>query len=280
MKKVHTGAIKRLVSRLCVEANVKLRPDVLMALKGAVRKERNRKAKGMLSILVENAEIARKKGLPVCQDTGLAAVFIEMGQDVHIVGGSLESAVNDGLCIGSRKGYLRRSVVKSPLVRKNTGTNAPAIIHVDVVPGNAFRVFVMPKGFGSENKSAIEMLNPTAGEEAIKAFIVRTVKAAGPDACPPYVIGVGIGGTFDYAALMSKKSLMRDIAKRSRDKNVARLEKITLKAINDLNIGVMGLGGNVTALAVNIMTAPTHIAGLPVAVNVSCHATRIARGRL
>lgn len=280
MRNISTHDITKLISRLVVQANVVLRPDIIAALKKAARAEKNLRAKRHLNILIENAEIAKKKHLPVCQDTGLTAVFIEIGQDVHITGGSLRKAVDDGVRLGSERGALRLSVVKSPILRINTGTNTPAILHADIVPGNGFKAAVMPKGFGSENKSVIDMMKPTADKSAIIDFIVKAVKDAGPDACPPYVIGVGIGGTFDEAASLSKRALLRDIRVRNSERYLALLEKEISAAINGLGIGVMGLGGRTTALGVNILAAPTHIAGLPVAVNISCHATRLARGGL
>jgi len=278
MRRVKTGDISDLISALCIWANLNLRPDVRKAIKKARAKEKNRRAKTALEFLLENADFAFTDKVAICQDTGLAVVFMEIGQEVRITGGSLKKAVDKGVADGYRIGYLRKSIVRSPLVRKNTNTNTPAILHTAIVPGNKIKIRVIPKGFGSENKSNIRMLNPGEGEEGIIDFVVETVKKAGPEACPPLVLGVGIGGTFDYAAYLAKKALLRRIDAKNPDRKLSSLEKKILSAVNNLGIGPMGLGGKTTVLGVNILSYATHIAGLPVAVNVNCHATRSAEG--
>ncbi|MDD5680461.1 MAG: fumarate hydratase [Candidatus Omnitrophica bacterium] len=280
MRNIKAGAISELIARLCVEANTNLRSDIHRAIRAALKKETSGRAKRHLKMLIDNAAIASKEKVAICQDTGMAAVFIEIGQDVHIIGGSLKDAVDKGVERGYKEGYFRKSVVHSPLKRKNTGTNTPAVLHTTIVPGNSFKVWVMVKGFGAENKSAIKMLHPTATEEEIIDFILDTVKNAGAEACPPLAIGIGMGGTFDHAAHLAKKSLLRDIGKKNRDSKLAVLETKIMDKVNKLNIGPMGLGGKTTALGVTILSSATHIAGLPVAINISCHATRSAYGTL
>jgi len=280
MRKVSAGAITELVSKLCIESNTRLRSDIRRAISSALRRETAGRAKKLLQMLLDNADSALKERIAICQDTGMAAVFAEIGQDVHVTGGPLEAAVNEGVRRGYKEGYFRKSVVASPLSRKNTGTNTPAILHTDIVPGNSFKIWVMAKGFGSENKSALKMFNPTVSEDEIIDFIISVAKEAGPDACPPFVVGVGIGGTFDYAAHLAKKSLLRKIDKKNKDPKLAALEKKLLEKLNKLDVGPMGLGGKTTALGVSILSVATHIAGLPVAVNISCHATRSAYGTL
>jgi len=276
MKKISVRKIKDTVSRLCIEANINLRKDVLDALKKALKIERDRRAKEVLREIIENASIAGKNRLAICQDTGMTVVYCEVGRNVQIEGGELEKAVNEGVRDGYKKGYLRKSVVRSPIERKNTHTNTPAVIHTRIVPGSKLRITVCPKGFGSENKSAIKMLKPTASIREIKDFVLDVVKNCGAEACPPLVLGVGIGGTFEKAAELAKLSLLRPVGKRNPKRHINRLQKELLADINTLNIGPMGLGGKTTALGVNIVEFPTHIAGLPVAVCVSCHATRSA----
>jgi len=278
MRQVKTSTISDLISALCICANVNLRPDIRRSIENSLKKEGNPRAKAMLRLLLENADIALAGKIPICQDTGLAVVFMDIGQDVRIIGGSLRIAVDKGVRDGYSIGYLRKSVVCSPIVRENTNTNTPAILHTSIVAGGSIKIWVMPKGFGSENKSSVRMLNPTDGEEAIINFVVDTVKKAGPEACPPFVLGVGIGGTFDYAAYLAKKALLRKIDKKNPDAHLSFLEKKILNKVNSLGIGPMGLGGKTTALGVNILCHPTHIAGLPVAVNVNCHAMRSAYG--
>lgn len=274
MKTINVNKIKKITSELCIEANTVLRKDILSALKKAAKSEKNAKAKSILNILIENAKIARMEKLAICQDTGVACVYLEIGQDVKIIGGNLEKAVNDGVRIGYKKGYFRNSIV-DPITRKNTNDNTPVVIHTKIVKGDKIKITVVPKGFGCENKNQIKMFRPTASMDEIKRFIIDVVKEAGPDACPPFIIGVGIGGTFEKAAELSKEALLKKVAGRS-SLVAGGLEKDLLKEINKLNIGPMGLGGKTTALGVNILTYPTHIAGMPVAVSIGCHAMRVA----
>lgn len=276
LREVNVKRIKDTVTRLSIEANLFLRKDILHALKNAYLKERKTQAKKILKILVENAKIAADEGLAICQDTGMATVFLEIGQGIKLVGGDLEKAINNGIRQGYKKGFLRKSVVADPFLRVNTKDNTPAVIHTKIVPGDKIKITVSPKGFGSENKSATKMFKPTDNMNMIEEFIIGTVKNAGPDACPPFIIGVGIGGTLDKACILAKEALLRPIDKRNLKPHIAKLENGLLKKINNLNIGPMGLGGRVTCLAVSIETYPTHIAGLPVCVNISCHATRSA----
>jgi len=273
MKTIHAYTITRVVSDLCIKANQVLRNDVLQALTLAVRRESNKKAKRLLKAIVENAAIAKKERLAICQDTGLPTVFIELGQGVRIKG-DLTAALVKGVAQGYRRGFLRNSIVRDPLARTKPAY-LPPVIHIDIVKGEKLTLTVLPKGFGCENKTQLKMFLPTARRGEIKKFIVDAVKAAGPDACPPYVVGVGIGGTADYACLLAKKALLAGNTQYA-IRNTKKLEKELLRAINNLRIGPMGLGGKTTALAVNILTYPTHIAGLPVAVNISCHALRSA----
>lgn len=276
MRKVLASTISNLISRLCIEANINLRPDIPKAIKKALKKEKSINARTALRLLLENANIASDDKIPICQDTGLATVFMEIGQKVEIAGDSLGNVVDKGVKDGYRKGCLRKSVVRSPIMRKNTNTNTPAILHTSIVPGDSIKIWVMPKGFGSENKSSIRMLNPADGEQGIIDFVIDTVRQAGPEACPPFVLGIGIGGTFDYAAFLAKKALLTRIDQKNPDMRLSSLEKEILDKVNGLGIGPMGLGGKTTALGVNILSSATHIAGLPVAVNVNCHATRSA----
>ncbi len=277
-RRVHILDIEKKVKELCYKANVVMRPDILKALKTALRVETSPVSRSMIKILIENAGIAEKEKLPLCQDTGLAAVFIELGQDVKIVGGSFSGAIDSGVEKAYTEYNFRKSLVTDPITRKYKNTNSPAVKHVDIVKGREIKITVMPKGFGSENKGRITMLNPTAGEDAIVDFCVKTVALAGPDACPPYVLGVGIGGTMDSCALMAKKALLGPVSGRRATARTSALEKKILKKVNALGIGVMGLGGRTTALAVNVETGPTHIAGLPVSVALSCHSLRSASG--
>ena len=276
MKKITADKIRNTLADLCIRANLFLRKDVLAALKVAYSQEKNKRAKIILEAIIRNASIARREKLAICQDTGMPVVFLEIGEGVKITG-DLKSAVNRGVALGYRKGYFRNSIIKDPLLRGKSGYQ-PAVIHTDIVKGNKLKITLLPKGFGCENKSALKMFKPTAGLSEIKEFIIETVKKAGPDACPPYVVGVGIGGTADYASLLAEKALLRRVDSRGStvDNDIAKLEKELLKMINALNIGPMGLGGKATCLAVDIETYSTHIAGLPVAVNISCHALRSA----
>ncbi|MDD4201901.1 MAG: fumarate hydratase [Candidatus Omnitrophica bacterium] len=274
MRKINVNDISNAIAKMCIEANIVIRNDIKRALKKAFHSEKNKRAKNILKILLENADIAEKDKLAICQDTGLCVVHIEVGQDVHLIGGTLKDAVNKGVEKGYTKGYFRSSVVNDPVSRKTKAKTYPAMLTTEIVAGSKVKITVFPKGFGSENKSRIYMLNPTDGEDKIIEAVVKTVKEAGPNACPPFVVGVGIGGTFDKAALIAKKAMFRDIIKPNKDKGIRSLEARLLKEINDLNIGPMGLGGKNTCLGVNVETYPTHIAGLPVAVNINCHATR------
>ena len=276
MRKVNARKIRDAVARLAIEANLFLREDVLSALKNAYSKEKVSRAKKILKALVENAAIASSEKIPICQDTGMATVFLEVGQNVIIIGGDLSKTINKGIAEGYKKGFLRKSVVFDPLLRVNTKDNTPAVIHTKIVPGSKIKITVVPKGFGSENKSITNMFRPTDGADKIERFILEAVKKAGPDACPPYIIGVGIGGTLDKACLLAKEALLRRIDKRNPRRHIAKLESGLLKKINRLNIGPMGLGGKATCLGLNIEVYPTHIAGLPVCVSISCHATRSA----
>lgn len=268
--------ITKTVKDLCLKANTDLRKDILFALKAARGKERSHESRRMMDIVIENAAIAKKKKLPICQDTGMVVVYLKIGQDVRVKG-DIKKAVEKGIGQAYKQGYLRKSVVSDPLIRKNTGTNLPAIIYTDLKPGNKIDIRVAIKGFGCENVSKTRMFKPTDPVRAIENFVVASVKGAGSRPCPPVYVGVGIGGTLDKAVLLSKQAVFRRVGEHSRFPHVASLEKDMLKRINDLKIGVMGIGGNVTALAVSILTYPTHIAGLPVAVNISCHATRDSR---
>lgn len=276
MRNMSVDRIRSAVAELALTANFALRRDIVRALKKAYLAERKQRAKKILKILLNNAAIAKNEKLAICQDTGMAAVFVEIGQDVHLTGGALSKAVNEGIRQGYRKGYLRKSVVADPLLRINTKDNTPAVIHEEIIPGDKIKITVLPKGFGSENKTATRMFHPTQGAGDIAAFVTEAVKKAGSEACPPYIVGVGIGGTLDKACLIAKEALLRPIDKRNAKPHIAKLEKDLLKRINALKIGPMGFGGGATCLGVNVETYPTHIAGLPVCVSISCHATRSA----
>ena len=274
MKNIHVNDIIKNIKEMCIEANYYLSDDMKAALDQAYNDEENPLGKQILSQLQDNLSIAGRDQIPICQDTGMAVVFLKVGQEVHIEGGSLTEAVHEGVRQGYVSGYLRKSVVADPLIRKNTQDNTPAVIHYDIVPGDHLEITIAPKGFGSENMSRIIMLKPADGEEGVKNAIIDAVKNAGPNACPPLVVGVGIGGTFEKCAILAKKALTRPVNKRSDIAYVAELEEEMLKKINDLGIGPGGLGGRTTAFAVNIETYATHIAGLPVAVNICCHVNR------
>jgi fumarate hydratase subunit alpha len=276
MREISVQKIKEIVTDLCLKANYELRKDVLKALKASLKKEKSARSANMIKAIIENAKVAKKKRIAICQDTGFVSVYVELGSSVVLSGGDLADAINKGVEEAYKKGYLRKSVVNSPFIRKNTLTNTPALIHVDLVEGDRVKITVSPKGFGSENKSSIKMFKPTASWEQVKEFILDAVKKAGPDACPPVILGIGIGGTFDHAAYMAKKALLRHLGGRNPKRYLNVLEKELLRSINALNIGPMGMGGKTTVLGVNIEEFPTHIAGLPVAVSVSCHATRSA----
>lgn len=274
MRTIHTGEIISNIREMCIEANHMLTPDMQKALECAITDEKSPIGQKVLGQLQDNLQIAQEDTIPICQDTGMAVVFLEIGQDVHFEGGSLTDAINEGVRRGYVDGYLRKSVVKDPLIRENTKDNTPAVIHYDLVPGDKVKITVAPKGFGSENMSRIFMLKPADGIEGVKNAILTAVKDAGPNACPPMVVGVGIGGTFEKCALLAKKALTRPVDERSSIPYVKELEEEMLTTINRLGIGPGGLGGSTTALAVNIDTHPTHIAGLPVAVNICCHVNR------
>ncbi len=274
MREISVDLITEEVRNLCIDANHKLSPDMEKALCDAQEKESSPLGKQILGQLQENLAIAGEDMIPICQDTGMAVFFVRVGQEVHFTGGSLTEAINEGVRRGYTEGYLRKSVVSDPLIRKNTGDNTPAVIHYDIVPGDKVEITIAPKGFGSENMSRVFMLKPADGEEGVKNAIVQAVKDAGPNACPPMVVGVGIGGTFEKCAQMAKEALTRETGRHSDIPYVAEMEKEVLERINSTGIGPAGLGGSVTAFAVNINTYPTHIAGLPVAVNICCHVNR------
>lgn len=262
------------IKEMCIQANHYLAPDMDRAMKNACERETKPLAKQILGQLLENLDIAGKDMIPICQDTGMAVVFLKIGQDVHFEGGSVEEAVNEGVRRGYEEGYLRKSVVGDPLIRVNTKDNTPAIIHYELVPGDQVEITVAPKGFGSENMSKIYMLKPADGVESVKDAIINAVREAGPNACPPVVVGVGIGGTFEKAAILAKKALTREVGTHSELQHIKALEEELLAKINGIGLGPAGLGGDTTALAVNINTYATHIAGLPVAVNICCHVNR------
>ncbi len=273
MRVINSKDITKIVRDLCIETNTNLPKDVCDAIDLAIKKEDSQMAKNTLNLLIENYTIAREENVPICQDTGLALIFLEIGQEVYI-DGNLEDAINEGVRQGYKDGYLRKSCVKDPIRRINTNDNTPAMIYYEIVSGDKIKLTVAPKGFGSENMSAIKMLSPADGIEGVKDFVLQTVKNAGPNPCPPIVVGVGIGGTFDKAALMAKKALLIDATNINKDEFYAQVEEELLKRINKLGIGPQGFGGKTTALGVNVLTLPTHIAGLPCAVNINCHVTR------
>ncbi len=274
MREIHIDAITDTVERLCMEANYHLPQDVKCAIENCRSCEDGTVAQGVLDKIIENYNIADCENVPICQDTGMACVFLEIGQDVHFVGGDLRKAVDEGVRRGYANGYLRKSVVADPIRRGNTGDNTPAMLYTEIVPGDQVKITVGPKGFGSENMSAIRMFKPSAGLQGIKDFILETVENAGPNPCPPIVVGVGIGGTFDKAALLAKKAIMRPLDTHHPDPYYAALEDEMLEKINALGIGPQGFGGKTTAIGLNIETLPTHIAGMPCAVNINCHVTR------
>lgn len=279
-RNISASAITRLVEQLCIEACCVLAGDINNKLKSCLQTETSPLGKEILGTLIENARVAREESSPMCQDTGMTVVFVRMGQNVQVTGGFIEDAINQGVRQGYEKGYLRKSVVKDPLHRENTRDNTPAVIHYEIVPGDVFHITVSPKGFGSENKSALKMLTPSEGVEGVKRFVLETVSAAGGNPCPPIIVGVGIGGTMERAAYLSKKALLRPLDTQNPDSVLAALEAELLSEINKMGIGPAGFGGTTTALGVNILTYATHIAGLPVSVNIGCHATRHAEGIL
>lgn len=280
MREIHVSKIVETVKRLCIDSNYYLNDDIRERLKKSRDKETFPLAQNIIDIILKNADIARDENMPMCQDTGMAVVFLEVGQDVHITGGSLEEAINEGVRKGYSEGYLRKSVVGDPIERINTKDNTPAVIHYNIVPGDKLKIIVAPKGFGSENMSQLKMLKPADGVEGVKEFVLNVVKEAGPNPCPPIVVGIGIGGTFEKAAFLAKKALLRPIDVRNSNPYYAKLEEELLERINSIGIGPQGFGGRTTALSVNIETHATHIAGLPVAVNINCHATRHAEAVL
>lgn len=276
IREIKTEIITENVKEMCIESNHFLSPDMDKKLKEATNTEKSELGKKILNQLQENLKIAGEEMIPICQDTGMAVFFVEVGQDVHFVGESIEDAINEGVRKGYTDGYLRKSVVNDPIIRENTRDNTPAVIHYSIVPGNKVKITFAPKGFGSENMSRVFMLKPADGIEGVKNAILTAVKDAGPNACPPMVVGVGVGGTFEKCTILAKKALTRPAGEKSGIEYVAELEKELLEKINKMGIGPGGLGGSTTALAVNINTYPTHIAGLPVAVNICCHVNRHA----
>lgn len=274
MRTVHVSQITETVKNLCIDANIYLGKDIKHAIATSGEIETSETAKHILKKLEENMRVAEEKEIPVCQDTGMAVVFVKVGQEVHIEGGLLTDAIHEGVARGYTEGYLRKSVVKDPIRRGNTGDNTPAVIHYDIVAGDQIEITVAPKGFGSENMGALKMLKPAEGLEGVKAFVIDTVKRAGANPCPPIVVGVGIGGTMEKCTLLAKQALSVDLDRENPDPFYAALERELLDAINETGIGVQGFGGSTTALGVKILAYPTHIAGLPCAVNINCHVTR------
>ena len=274
MRKVNVSEITENIKEMCIQVNHFLSDDMKMAIESACEKETSERGKKVLGQLKENLKIAENEMIPICQDTGIAVIFIKIGQEVNFLGGDLKEAINQGVREGYQEGYLRKSVVGDPLIRENTKDNTPAVIHFDIVPGDKVEIVFAPKGFGSENMSKLYMLKPADGIEGVKKAVLDTVIEAGPNACPPIVVGVGIGGTFEKSAILSKVALTRNVGSHSEKEHIKNLEIELLEKINDLGIGPGGLGGKITALAVNIETFATHIAGLPVAVNICCHVNR------
>jgi len=273
MREINTSQITMAIRDLCIKANTHLGEDVLAAIHKAIELEVSPTGKDILQKLVKNAQIAREQEIPICQDTGFAVVFVELGQEVHLIGGDLKEAINQGVRQGYQEGYLRKSTCH-PFTRKNTGDNTPAVIHLDIVPGDGVRLVVAPKGGGSENMSRVTMLTPAVGIEGVKDFVVQRVKESGANPCPPIIVGVGIGGTFETAGLLAKRALLRPLGSRNPDTELASLEAELYEKINALGIGPQGLGGRITALAVQVIMMESHIASLPVAVNIQCHAAR------
>lgn len=274
MRTIHTDEIIKNVSEMCISANLYLAEDMEKKIRQAACEEDGKLGKQILNQLIENMEIAAEDKIPICQDTGMAVLFVNVGQELHIEGMSITDAINEGVRRGYSEGYLRKSVVKDPLIRENTKDNTPAIIHYDIVPGDKLEITIAPKGFGSENMSKVYMLKPSDGEEGVKAAVLQAVKEAGPNACPPMVVGVGLGGDFELAAKLAKKALTREAGSSNEKEHIARIEKEILEMVNSTGIGPGGLGGKTTALAVNIETYATHIAGMPLAVNMCCHVNR------
>ena len=280
MREIDVSQVTRAVKNMCISSNCCLNSDVYSALENARENEKSEIGKNILSQLMENANLARDKMKPICQDTGMAVIFMDIGQDIHFTGGNLTEAVNEGVRQGYREGYLRKSVVEDPLVRVNTKDNTPAIIHYNIVEGDKVHIEVAPKGFGSENMSRVYMLKPSDGIEGVKNAVIDCIEKAGPNPCPPMVVGVGIGGNFEMCTLLAKKALLRPIGSKSEKKHIREMEEELFERANNLGIGPQGLGGNTTILGINIETYATHIAGLPLAVNISCHVTRHAKCEL
>jgi len=274
MRDIHVSSITDAVKKLCMEANWNLEPDMLRAFDRALGTERSAAGRQVLEILKQNAELAKTKRIPYCQDTGFVVCFVELGQDVHVTGGGLDDAINAGVSQGYQEGYLRASIVKSPFDRVNTGDNTPAVIHIDVVAGAAMKIMVMAKGGGCENRSKYKMLTPADGTAGVKDWIIECVRTAGPDACPPLILGVGVGGTFEKAAILSKKALFREVGSPHPDPTIDAFERALLDTANRLGIGPQGYGGDTTAFGIHILTYPCHITSLPVAVTIECHAHR------
>ncbi len=274
MKEINTSEIIETVANICIEANCVLNDDIYNSINKSIENEQSPIGKKILNDLIDNANLAKQKQMPICQDTGIAVIFIDIGQDVHIKGGLLTDAINEGVRRGYKNGYLRKSVVCDPLERKNTNDNTPAIIHYNIVEGENLKITVAPKGFGSENMSRVYMLKPSDGIEGVKKAIIKTVDEAGANPCPPMIIGVGIGGNFEYVTFLAKKALLRAVGSHNPNAHIQKLEEELLAQINKLGIGPQGFGGTTTALGINIETYPTHIAGLPLAINISCHVTR------
>lgn len=274
MRQIHASTITDAVKKLCMEANYSIEPDMLRAFDRALGTERSPAGKHVLQILKDNAELARTKKIPYCQDTGTAICFVELGQDVHVTGGGLVDAIDEGVRQGYTEGYLRASIVRSPFDRVNTGDNTPAVLHVEIVPGLAMKIQIMAKGGGCENRSKYKMLTPADGVDGVKEWILECIKTAGPDACPPLIAGVGVGGNFEKAAILSKKALFRELGTPNPDPVVNAIEKEVLDSANRLGIGPQGYGGDTTAFGIHILTYPCHITSLPVAVTIECHAHR------
>ena len=274
MRQINTEEITDTVEKICIDANYNLGDDLVVSLQNALNEEESPLGKEVIAQILENAEIGRNEQVPVCQDTGFAVVFVEIGQEVIIEGQSLQESINEGVRRGYKNGYLRKSIVKNPLDRVNTGDNTPAVIHTNIVPGDKLKITFLAKGGGCENMSRTAMLTPAQGRDGVIDFVVNTVKSAGANPCPPIIVGVGLGGTFEYATLLSKKAILRPVGSHNKDSNTANLEDDLLEEINKLGIGPQGFGGKVTALAVHVETYPCHIATLPVAVNIECHSHR------
>lgn len=274
MRDIDVAQITKAIKDMCINANCCLNNDIYEALKNAEKNEESEIGRNILTQLIDNADLARSKMKPICQDTGMAVVFMDIGQEVHFTGGDITEAINEGVRQGYKEGYLRKSVVEDPLIRINTKDNTPAVIHYNIVPGDKVHIEVAPKGFGSENMSKVYMLKPSDGEEGVKNAIIDCIEKAGPNPCPPMVVGVGIGGNFEMCTLLAKKALLRPLGSRSHKEHIRNMEEELLERANKLGIGPQGLGGNTTILGLNIETYATHIAGLPLAVNISCHVTR------